>query len=747
MEVPTRHMIDGVCVETHFVREDIVRIRVFVPGRDCGDSGLNRYGFIVHPSTPDLEVEHSEDDSGWQSSTQKMNVVYSTDKKTLDIQRAGDDCPVLRQVGFSLNSSGSEVRFAAQPDEDWCGFGDQTRERLFHRGHKADCHVCNVQSYIPVPFFMSTNGGGVLVNTTHHIVFDMCATRDGEFFWRDQSGAIDYYVMVGSSYRELLDSYTDLTGKPKLPPRWAFGLWYICRDHANDYEAINDAWNFRREGIPCDVLGLEPGWMETRYDLSTEKKWDNGRFPIPFYAPNGPHNFINALKRMGYHFELWLCNEYDLSYEAERRIGRENMEGGLRGTSARHSEMEVDEHFSRKRFLDQYTKREEPWFEHLKKFVDQGVDFFKQDGAFQVMEHPDRIWGNGMTDGEMHNLYPLLYSRQMHEGFEEHTGRRAVVFTVAGWIGFQAWCGTWTGDTGGGLGTLGAMLNTSMVGHAWATNDMEVSELEGIHFGYLQPWSQINSWNYFRMPWLQGNSLAAAHKYYGQLRSRLIPYLYSWAWQSTRTGYPLMVPLALEFPSDRHCRDNLHQYLLGRDLMVVIYKKTAYFPEGRWMDFWTGEILEGGRHREISWPEDRGGGLFVRSGAIIPLGPEMQYRGEKPVDPIELYVFPEDGKSSLVFYEDDGVSLKHHEGDYATTRITAENDGECVSVKIDEPKGSFDGHLKRREWSFRIILPDMVPTSVTVDGEQLPTRRWSFDADQHKLTIDRLRSPGELILT
>ena len=102
-----------------------------------------------------------------------------------------------------------------------------------------------------------------------------------------------------------------------------------------------------------------------------------------------------------------------------------------------------------------------------------------------------------MTDAEMHNLYPLLYARQMWEGFAQYANRRPVVFTVSGWSGFQAWCGTWTGDTGGRLETLGAMLNTAMLGHCWATNDMEVMQPEGIHFGYLQPWSQINSFRFF----------------------------------------------------------------------------------------------------------------------------------------------------------------------------------------------------------------------------------------------------------
>jgi len=121
----------------------------------------------------------------------------------------------------------------------------------------------------------------VLVNTTHRVLFDMAKSEPDAFYWRDQRGTLDYYVIAGGDFKTLLRAYTDLTGKPKLPPLWAFGLWYLFRDEANDWEVIQSAERFRGEGIPCDVLGLEPGWMATNYDLTPDKKWHPGRFPMP----------------------------------------------------------------------------------------------------------------------------------------------------------------------------------------------------------------------------------------------------------------------------------------------------------------------------------------------------------------------------------------------------------------------------------------------------------------------------------
>lgn len=736
----------GLATRVDALRDDLLRVRIVKTAMEFEDTGLNRYGFIKDDFGSSVSLEVAEADGVMRAVTERLAVSLKRDTGEIIIEDVGEGSILSRQITAAFDGGGARVAFEAEEGVDWVGFGDQTRERLYHRGHRADCKVRNVKSYIPVPFFMSTTGVGILVNTTRRVSFDMCATDPDRYSWFVHGGGIDYYVMAGKDFRSLIGAYTDLTGKPKLPPAWAFGLWYVCRDRADVREVIEDALNFRREEIPCDVIGLEPGWMETRYDLSTEKKWNPERFPIPPYCVNGPNNFLDAIKRMGFHVELWLCNEYDLSHEEERRLDKRKREVDDGETAVFHDAAEVDEHFNTPRYLDPHTKPDEPWFEHLKKFVDQGIDFFKQDGAFQICDHPDRLWGNGMTDEEMHNLYPLLYCRQMLEGFENHAGRRGVVFTPAGWTGFQAWCGTWTGDTGGGLDTLPAMLNTSLVGHSWVTNDMQVVELEGVHFGYLQPWSQINSWNYFRMPWIQGQKVLEAHKFYARLRSRLVPYIYSHAYQSTLTGYPLMVPLTLEFPDDSRCGTVLHQYLLGRDLMVVVYKSETVFPEGRWKDYWTGKITEGGTTETIAWPENRGGGLYVRSGGIVPLGPVMRYRGERPLDDVDLYLFPDRIESSFELYEDDGVSFDHLEGRRATTPIsTVVGDEGRISVNVGETAGDFEGQTTARRWGF-VIAVDAAPLSVVVNGEELDSKIWRHDPIRGELSIPAMTGPLEVVV-
>jgi len=743
MKVIERVLSKGQGVRVTFLEDDVLRVQI-VPDGQYKDTGLNRYGFIIEPLKDRPAVKVTKAGGGFTAETKKVQVRFTSRSRGLVVKNKMTGKVVLRQVGAGFAGEKAVARFKAAPDEDWVGFGDQTRERLYHRGHTVHLWVTNVLAYIPVPFFMSTRGAGVVINSTHRIVLDMCKSETSHFTWRDNRGTVDYYVFVGENFKELIGKYTDLTGKPKLPPDWSFVTWYISRIHANDAEIMNDALNFRREGIPCGVLGLEPGWMEKEYDFSTEKTWSKERFPVPSYWKNVPHSFFNALKRMGFRLELWLCNRYDLSYEAERRLGNDVTKKIMPGGS--HKRAEVEQRMMEPDFLDKETKPEEAWFEHLKKFVDQGADLFKQDGSCQVEEHPDRMYGNGMDDSEMHNLYPLLYSKQMCEGFEEYTNRRPAIFNCSGWIGFQAWCGTWTGDTGGRLDTLGGMLNTSLVGHSWVTNDMEVAEKEGIHLGYLLPWSTLDSWNYFRMPWYQGKELLEIHKDYSRLRSRLVPYIYSWAYQSTQSGLPLMRPLTLEFQDDVKCRENRHQYLLGRDLMVTIYRRKAYFPQGRWKDYWTGRIVEGRQGKTLRWPDNRGGGFFVRAGGIVPHGPVVQYRGEFPVDEAMLYVFPDAQESRMEFYEDDGVSLEHRKGKFATTRISTQCNGSRAVVEVAKTKGAFRGQVKKRTWSFTIAV-DFVPASVKANGKALPEVAWQFDRGRKEVKVEAVRGPAKILVS
>ena len=708
----------------------ILHIRLAPPERNSRESALDRYEYLEKPPG-DPEAVCLEDGSSVTLKTAGGTAKIDRRSGCITMHNAAGDL-LVRQLSADFTGPGAAAAFAVLPGEDWVGFGDVSRSRLFHRGHKVSCFLTNVKSYIAVPFFMSTRGYGMLINSTFQSDFDMAAANPEQYSFREGSGVLDLILFIGSSFKKILSLYTQVTGRPKLPPVWSFGLWHICNNIVNARDTVEEGHHYRAEKIPCDVIGLEPGWMAENYDFSTRKKWHPQRFPLMMDSFKfRKRTFIDALKYgMGFHFELWLCEDYDLTYEEERRQKRCLPH---REEEITRDEEEFDEHLARVHRMDPVTNPEEPWFEHLKSFVDWGADFFKLDAANQVLPHPDRLYGNGMTDAECHNFYPLMLIRQMWEGFAGYAGRRPLVFTPCGWTSFQRWAATWTGDTGGRADTLAGMLNTALIGHGLTTNDMTSNEKEGIHFGYLLPLSQINNYSSCRMPWVWGEEICELHRRYSSLRSRLIPYLYSCMRESTLTGMPLIMPLVLEFQEDPRCRSILHEYLLGPWLLVSIYRKETYFPCGRWKDFWTGKVYSGNTEETISPPADRGGGLFLREGAIVPFGPVMQYRGERPVDEVELYLFPGEKRSFFEYYEDDGVTFRYLDGEYAVTGIALEDQGTQTVLELRTR-----GKSAVRKWSV-VMACDHAPGSIRCNGAALD---FSFDEVRKELKMV-LPGPGK----
>lgn len=689
-------------------------------------SALDKYGYLEKlPEEKNVSIEQNDDDI---LKIKTVKAALTFDKKSGCFELADKNGKtLLKQNKIVFADRKVNAAFAVSDSEDFSGFGDVSRERCFHRGEKITCWIRNVKSYICVPFFMSTAGYGLLLNSTYRSLFDMDSARNNTISITDNGGVFDVYLFVGKDFKELLTDYTSVTGRPAMPPIWSFGLWHICNNISNAKDAVDDAYHYRELNIPCDVIGLEPGWMEKVYDYSTTKKWDPVKFPLmlePFKFRK--RTFVDAIKYgMGYHFELWLCDNYDLTYEEERRCSKDfriEKEEVIIDTE------EFDTHLGSDVRNDKITIPEEPWFEHLKSFVDWGADFFKTDASDQVNNHPDRLYGNGMIDDECHNFYPLMLMRQMYEGFAEHTNRRPFIFNPCGWTTFQKWASTWTGDTGGGPTTLCGMFNTCFAGHGLTTNDMDANKVEGVHFGYLLPLSQINNYSSWKMPWLWGPKMIELHRFYSSLRSRLIPYMYSCMYKTTQDGVPFLMPAAMEFPQDVKCRELLHEHLLGPSLLVSSFTKEIYFPEGEWKDYWSGKYFAGKQDSAIDWPENRGGCLFVREGAIIPMGPVMQYRLEREVDEVELYCYAAEKITHFEYYEDDGVTFDYKNGKYALSPIELVRDEKSITLTLNAHSES-----RVKKWS-AVFAAKSAPQQVISDGKSV-SFEWDADSQEVKVPL------------
>lgn len=714
---------NGTHVEIETLAPWLFHVRVSSDGR-FRESPLLRYG-IIRKEWPETVAEFAAtpNQAVFQTEAAELSIDLADGRGTLKDEK-GEVLISEAIAPCSLHDEGFTADFALTPDELLYGLGDNDREHLQRRGRKYSAVVRNVACYSPAPFLMSPRGWGLFLNSTwyHHV--DAGATDPQVLRFTAPKGDLDYYLFVGKGLADLLDKYTQLSGRPALLPRWAYGLTFVCDERGvRARDVLYEAFEFRRQGIPCDVIGLEPDWMEKHYDLSTEKQWSKERFHIPFWLQGDQRGtFTAGLRRMGFKLSLWLCCDYDFSDYEERLLGNPNdfrlAAGGSDG------DLFQDEHLGlRPTYFDKYTKRGEPWFEHLKKFVDDGARAFKLDGCNQIGFHPDRRWANGMDDEEMHNLYPLLYNKEMSRGFKEHTGKRPMVYSAGGYGGIQQYSATWAGDTGGGAGPLASLLNHALSGHSNTSADLQVWDGPGIHFGFLLPWSQLLSWHMYNQPWFQGEDILEMFTFYAKLRYRLLPYLYSLAAEAHRSGMPVMRPMPLAFPNDPEVADLTTQYLLGDFFLVSSFSDTLHVPAGEWVDYWTGEQVSGPKTMPAKFPENRGGTLHVRSGAIVPMAPDLAYSDHKPLRTIILDIFP-GADAAFSLYEDDGETMEHDNGAFATTLFELS----AMTLTIHPRRGSYQGMPVIRDYELHIHSDRELEV-------QTPGTECSWDPDAGLLTV------------
>lgn len=720
------------------------------------ESALNRYRiYLPVASYPDFAV--SESDEAVRIATAGAQLEISLTDGRLGLANAAGES-LVRQTEAPRIGHGFRLAWQLAPGERLYGLGDVSRENIMRRGESYEIWVRNVKSYIPIPVLFSNRNWGLLVNTTWRHQIDVGKTDPDQLVCSAVQSDADFYVFTGDGYAGLLDEYTALSGRPALLPIWAYALTYVCNQQVDAFNLVNEALTFRREDIPCDVIGLEPGWMSKNYDYSTGKAWHPERFFFPRWAPNGPQTFIGALERLGYKLSLWLCCDHDLSVQEEQRldgagaIGASAENGVLPAAAGDDDDFEKDEHFRQPARtlapagqaapIEPAPDLPEPWFDHLKKFVDQGACAFKLDGSNQVIEHPDRAWGNGMNDEQMHNLYPLIYGKQMVNGYEEHAGRRAMVYSAGGYTGIQQYVATWAGDTGGGPKPLASMLNHGFSGHSNHSCDMDVFCPGGIHFGFLQTWAQLNNWAYWRQPWLLDPAGQQMFRDYARLRYQLLPYLYSTAAQAARSGMPAMRAMSLVCPDDPSWDQVRTQYMLGDFLLVTAYTDELRLPAGNWIDFWTGRMLTGPLATRAEYPAHRGGCLLVREGAIIPTWAVQPHVERGFAEEVTFLVYPGAVTREFVLYEDDGQSLLYREGEWLGTRLECRAD----AVIIHPGQGHFPGCPDVRTASM-VIRTAARPQAILVNGRAVQNWTWAETEGALTVTVNPWKTREELLVT
>lgn len=614
-------------------------------------------------------------------------------------------------LAFSLSApedGGFEIRLPLDPRERLYGLGDESRDCIEKHGKLAVMKQENFRSYGPMPYLMSSRGWAVLLNCTYAHVFDVASSVPDTLIIRSDKGALDFAVFCAEDLHGALYLAGKVMGRPVMLPKFAYGLTFVTNEQTNARTLLDDALRFRERGISCDVLGLEPSWMEKHYDFSTDKKWSKDRFYLPFWKPQnyyGSWSFIWNLHQMGYALSLWLCCSYDLFWKEEADAFRDE-KSDLAGAAIR------DPRLAEGKRMDTVTKPGEDWFEHLKKFVDNGAEAFKLDGANQVIPYPDRLWAGRYTDDEIRNLYPAVYAKQMKEGYEAYTSKRAMIYTPGVYPGMQKYAATWAGDTGSGPDVLLSLINHAMCGHSNASFDMGMEKPQ-IHFGFLAPWSQHLGWDNWLLPWYCGSEAEESYRFYSELRSSLFPYIYSYAHVANATSLPILRPLSLQYQHTGKYDRVFNEYFLGDSLLVTATDLHVTLPdEDGWFNFFSGIRYVGEASFDYEPVGAQCGALFVRAGSIVVTQPPAPSLRQSDPERLTVHVYP--GKDAeFTLYEDDYSTYGYEKGEYALTRMTLSGD----VLTIEKRKGSYPGMTDEK--LFDVVWHRDDGSTSTVRAEEL----------------------------
>ncbi|MBC7888228.1 MAG: alpha-xylosidase [Ferruginibacter sp.] len=534
-----------------------------------------------------------------------------------------------------------------------CG---ESFSRLDKRGQKIvqwtdDANgVQNPTMYKPIPFFMSSNGYGMFMHTSTPITCDIGASFNAVNTIMVGDDELDLFIFIGSP-KEILNEYTNLTGKSPMPPLWSFGLWMSRITYSSETEVRDISAKLRQNRIPSDVIHLDVGWFET--DWRTDYKFSTSRF-------KDAGKMIADLKNDGHRISLW-----QLPYFVPKnRLYPEIMSKGLFVRDAKGNSPYEDA------VLDFSNPAAVQWYQNqLDTLLRMGVSAIKVD--FGEAAPAYGLYHSGKTGFYEHNLYPIRYNKAVAEITKKITGDN-IIWARAAWAGSQRYPVHWGGDAENSsnamLATLRGGLSFGLSGFSFWSHDIggfvqqtpEELYRRWTPFGFLSSHTRSHG-TPPKEPWLFTKSFLDEYRLSAEMKYKLMPYIYAQAKHCSENGLPMVRALFVEYPDDPGAWMIEDEYMFGSDILVApffddgVYERNVYLPKGKWINYQSGEVLNSG------WNRIKGGkmaaAILVRDGAAIPHIKLAQSTKEMDWKNIEWVVYSADNKTAtgLICLPDDNV--------------------------------------------------------------------------------------------
>lgn len=520
-------------------------------------------------------------------------------------------------------------------------------------------------AYKQAPFYMSSRGYGLFVNTSNAVRFNVGSLDHTALsVVVEDTQLLDFYLIYGPTFKDILPRYTAITGAPAVPPAWSFGLWMARITYNSQEQVERVAAELRGHRIPCDVIHIDTGWYEQEWvcDLT----FSPTRFP-------DPAGMLARLREAGFRVCLWQLPNLVI----ESRLFQEAAERGYLAKRPYGKPYLFSGFLSDAGLIDYSNPEAVAWLQSkLTALFEQGVAVIKAD--FGEGAPPDACY-HGVPGESMHNLFPLLYNQAVFEATEAFYGPgQGVIWARSAWAGSQRYPVHWSGDGIGRYEDLACVLRSALSfglsGFPFYSHD--VGGFSGLPSPELYArWIQFGTFSSHvrchgqppREPWEYGEQTEAIFRQYMDLRYRLLPYILSEAQECGRTSLPMLRALVLEYPDDPTSYTLEDQYLFGRSFLVAPIldesgQRKVYLPAGAWVDYWDKTVLHGPVWIEVNAPLERIP-LYVRAGAILPYAPLSQYVGEQPCDPLAIEIYGPQGEGNYLASVGEGlppVSIHYH---------------------------------------------------------------------------------------
>ncbi|MBQ8156086.1 MAG: alpha-xylosidase [Prevotella sp.] len=624
--------------------------------------------------------------AAWKSVQATNKISYSSAYGTIEIQKypwriiikdakgkiltqtrhiIDNDSSQVKLLPFSFIKRGSDNSRSVNPvltlapGERIYGCGESFTS-LNKVGQKVHLSVTDPQGpetdgqYKPVPFFFSNRGYGIFMHTSAPVTCDFGASYIGadRLFMADEM--VDFFVFFGEP-KDILNEYTDITGKSPMLPLWSFGTWMSRITYFSQEEGLDIAKQLRAHKIPSDVIHFDTGWFGV--DWQCDYEFAKERFKDPV-------GMLKQLSKEGFHTCLWQLPYFT----PKNRFFPEIIERGLHVVNATGG-MPVED-----AILDFSNPETVSWYQSkIEGLMKQGVSTIKCD--FGEAAPYNGFYHSGKGGLYEHNLYPLRYNKALFEVVERNHPGEGIIWARSAWAGSQRYALHWGGDAAtnniGMLGDLRGGLSFGLSGFSFWSHDMGgfvTASPEDIYrrwlpFGFLSSHTRAHGAPPTE-PWLISKSFTDAFRACAEMKYKLMPYVYAQAKDCSERGLPMVRALLVEFPHDPGAWLVEDEYMFGSQMLVAPLmesgnERTVYLPKGKWIDYQSGKIYEGG-YQTIKAGKIPAV-ILVRDGSLIPHAPLAQRTDQIDWNKIELKPYKADASRC--------TGLLFKPGDQAIKRI------------------------------------------------------------------------------